>query len=161
MLGTPLHVSQKAFPGPQVRRSDVMMADRRFMLSETGNWSGCMTVLRFVTRNLWYNMHMVKIARGFLLAGLAVVSTSACASFHAEALPPSDFADTEASTNVCLDVTQVLSVGDNFRFFDVALELAATPTNNVEIGDGRGDCYDVFAAVEYGAGCRAGRGCLQ
>ena len=81
-------------------------------------------------------MHMVKIARGFLLAGLAVVSTSACASFHAEALPPSDFADTEASTNVCLDVTQVLSVGDNFRFFDVALELAATPTNNVEIAFG-------------------------
>ena len=81
-------------------------------------------------------MHMVKIARGLLLAALAVASTSACASFHAEALSPSDFADTEASTNVCLDVTQVLSVGDNFRFFDVALELAATPTNNVEIAFG-------------------------
>ena len=106
-------------------------------------------------------MHMFKIERGLLLAGLAVASTSACASFHAEALPPSDFADTEASTNVCLDVTQVLSVGDNFRFFDVALELAATPTNNVDIGDGRCDRVDVFAAVEYGAGCRAGRGCVQ
>ena len=79
---------------------------------------------------------MFKIARGLLLAGLAVASTSACASFHAEALPLSDFADTEASTNVCLDVTQVLSVGDKFRFFDVALELAATPTNNVEIAFG-------------------------
>ena len=81
-------------------------------------------------------MHMFKIERGLLLAGLAVASTSACASFHAETLPPSDFSDTEASTNECLDVTQVLSVGDNFRFFDVALELAATPTNNVEIAFG-------------------------
>ena len=51
-------------------------------------------------------------------------------------LPAAEYADTEVSTNVCLDVTQVLSVGDNFRFFDVALELAATPTNNVEIAFG-------------------------
>lgn len=48
-------------------------------------------------------------------------------------MPLSDFADTEISTNVCLDVTQVLSAGDNFRFFDVTLELTATSTNNVEI----------------------------
>ena len=29
------------------------------------------------------------------------------------------------------------------------------------VGDGRGDGYDVLAAVEYGAGRRTGRGCVQ
>ena len=73
------------------------------------------------------------ILRVLLLAGLTMASRSAGASFRATALPPSDFADTEVSTNICLDVTHVLEIGDNFRFFDVTLELAATPTNNVEI----------------------------
>ena len=51
-------------------------------------------------------------------------------------LPTAEYADTEVSTNVCLEVTQPLSESDNLRFFDVSLSLVATPTNNVEIAFG-------------------------
>jgi len=54
-----------------------------------------------------------------------------------DTLPASSFADTEVSTNVSLAAAVTCAAGDNVRFFDVELSLAATPTNNVEIVFGR------------------------
>ena len=79
-------------------------------------------------------MNMLK--RTFIIiAGLLAVVSNA-ATVTVAPLPASEYADTEVSTNVCLDVTQVLAEGDNYRFFDVTLSLVAIPTNNVEIAFG-------------------------
>ena len=67
-----------------------------------------------------------------LSSGLFASSTVAVPT-----LPPSEYADTEVSTNVSLVAAVTCAAGDNVRFFDVELSLEATPTNNVEIVFGR------------------------
>ena len=63
-------------------------------------------------------------------------------------LPAPEYADTEVSTNVCLEITELLAEGDNIRFFDVSLSLVATLTNNVEIA------FGVDADEDGVLGCR-------
>ena len=79
-------------------------------------------------------MSMVKTIAFAIFCFIAVVSNAA--TMAVAPLPASEYADTEVSTNICLDVTQVLAEGDNYRFFDVTLSLVATSTNNVEIAFG-------------------------
>ena len=79
-------------------------------------------------------MGVVKTIAFAIFSFIAVVSNAA--TMTVAPLPASEYADTEVSTNVCIDVTQVLAEGDNYRFFDVTLSLVATPTNNVEIAFG-------------------------
>ena len=71
-----------------------------------------------------------------LLVGLFAVQVLAAASMRVNSLPAPEYADTEVSTNVCPEITELLTEGDNLRFFDVSLSLVATPTNNVEIAFG-------------------------
>ena len=52
--------------------------------------------------------------------------------FSFPALPPVEYDDTEVVTN-----TTVLAIRSDARVFDFALELDATPSNNVEIAFGR------------------------
>ena len=72
------------------------------------------------------------LAACFFTCDLLAASTVAVPT-----LPPSEYADTEVSTNVSLAAAVTCATGDNVRFFDVELSLEATPTNNVEIVFGR------------------------
>ena len=74
-----------------------------------------------------------------LMLAACVLSSGllAASAVTAPTLPPSEYADTEVSTNVSLVAAVTCATGDNVRFFDVELSLEATPTNNVEIVFGR------------------------
>ena len=71
-----------------------------------------------------------------------VVALVSASSFAVEvpALPPSEFADTEVSTNFAFAVGE----GSNRRLV-FSLELAASPTNNVKVAIGS-DAVSAFPA---------------
>ena len=83
-----------------------------------------------------------------LLVGLFAVQVLAAASMRVNSLPAPEYADTEVSTNVCLEIPELLAAGDNIRFLDVSLSLVATLTNNVEIA------FGVDADEDGVLGCR-------
>ena len=86
---------------------------------------------------------------------LAVVHFAACSfAVDVPALPPSEFADTEVSTNFTFAVGE----GSNRRLV-FSLELAASPTNNVEVAigcdmdeDGRLSLDETALTVGYDCG---------
>ena len=78
----------------------------------------------------WYNIAM-RILMALMLFPLAALGTTV------SELPPSEFADTEVSTNIAFVVDRSMMTRIEFT-----VELDATPTNNVEVAigtDGNGD----------------------
>ena len=78
----------------------------------------------------WYNIAM-RILMALMLFPLAALGTTV------SELPPSEFADTEVSTNIGFVVDRSMMTRIEFT-----VELDATPTNNVEVAigtDGNGD----------------------
>ena len=74
----------------------------------------------------------------------SLASVLLAASIVAPAMPPSDCDDTEAVTNVALP-----AVRSDSRVFSFALELDATPSNNVEVAFGRdADCDGALSRFE-------------
>lgn len=62
---------------------------------------------------------------------LALPLAAFCRTLPVPALPPPEFADTEVSTNLAIDVSH-----ENMGRIDVALVANATPSNNVQIAFG-------------------------
>ena len=78
---------------------------------------------------------------GFILC-LFLCTTAFAGSVAVPRLPPSEYLDTEVSTNV------VFSLPEKADMFTVELSLNATPTNNVQIAFGRASADGAFPSPE-------------
>ena len=94
----------------------------------------------------WYNIAM-RILMALMLFPLAALGTTV------SELPPSEFADTEVSTNIAFVVDRSMMTRIEFT-----VELDATPTNNVEVAigtdvNGDGNLSVEEAAYVFGYDC--------
>ena len=87
----------------------------------------------------WYNIAM-RILMALMLAPLAALGTTV------SELPPSEFADTEVSTNIAFVVDR-----SEISRIEFTVALAATPTNNVEVAIGKDGNGDGNLSVEESA----------
>ena len=71
----------------------------------------------------------IDIIRKMKLVAMILLLPMAALAVTVETLPPSEFADTEVSTNIAVVVDRSMMMRIEFT-----VELDATPTNNVEVG---------------------------